>query len=112
VRPLGGVIRKEMWALDWTGLALDDRVEIRIGLELGLSLRAIGRRINRAASTVCREVNANGGRHHYRPRVAHRDAAERARRPRVTKLAGNPKLCARVVADLEQLWSPQQMPHV
>lgn len=109
VRPLGGVIRKEMWAPGSTRLALDDRVEIRLGLEQGLSLRAIGRRINRAASTISREVNANGGRHHYRPMVAHRGAAERARRPRVTKLAGNPKLCARVVADLEQLWSPQQI---
>ena len=109
VRPLGGVIRKEMWAPSSKLLSLDDRVEIRLGLEQGLSLRAIGRRLGRDGSTVCREVNANGGRHHYRPMAAHRGAAERARRPKVTKLAANPKLCARVVVDLQQLWSPQQI---
>jgi IS30 family transposase len=58
---------------------------------------------------VCREVNANGGPGNYRPEVAHRRAYERARRPKVTKLASHPKLCARVVADLERLWSPQQI---
>jgi IS30 family transposase len=40
---------------------------------------------------------------------AHRAAGERARRPKPTKLASEPALCARVVADLEQLWSPQQI---
>jgi IS30 family transposase len=109
VLPLGGVIRKEMWAPSSKRLSLDDRVEIRLGLEQGLSLRAIGRRIGRDGSSVCREVNANGGRHHYRPMAAHRGAAHRARRPKVTKLAANPKLCARVVVDLQELWSPQQI---
>ncbi|MBA2427948.1 MAG: helix-turn-helix domain-containing protein, partial [Actinobacteria bacterium] len=65
VRPLGGVIRKEMWEPSDNRLSLEDRVEIRIGLEQGLSVRAIGRRIDRNASTICREVNANGGRHSY-----------------------------------------------
>jgi transposase, IS30 family len=41
--------------------------------------------------------------------AAHRGAAERARRPKVTKLAANPKLWTRVVVDLQQLWSPQQI---
>jgi IS30 family transposase len=40
---------------------------------------------------------------------AQRRAARRARRPKVTKLAANPRLCARVVADLRQLWSPEQI---
>lgn len=51
----------------------------------------------------------HGGRRRHRPEVAHRHAYERARRPKVTKLASNPALCARVVADLERLWSPQQI---
>ena len=34
---------------------------------------------------------------------------EEARRPKRTKLAANPRLCARVVADLERLWSPEQI---
>lgn len=32
VRPLGGVIRPEMWAVSEGRLSLDDRVEIRLGL--------------------------------------------------------------------------------
>jgi transposase, IS30 family len=109
VIPLGGVIRKEMWNAGTKHLSLDDRIEIRIGLEQGLSLRAIARRLGRNPSTVCREVNANGGRHNYTPTSAHRRAHERVRRPKITKLAANPELCARVVADLKQLWSPEQI---
>ena len=90
-------------------LSLDERVEIRVGLEQGLSLRTVARRIRRDPATVCREVRANGGRAYYRPMCAQRRADQRARRPKVTKLATNPRLCARVVADLGQLWSPEQI---
>jgi transposase, IS30 family len=109
VGPLGGVIRKEMWDSGSRHLSIDERVEIKLGLEANLSLRSIGRRLRRDPATVCREVNANGGRRAYAPVTAHRRAHERARRPKVTKLASNPELCARVVADLERLWSPQQI---
>lgn len=109
VHPLGGVIRKEMWEPGNNRLSLDDRVEIRIGLQQGLSLRAIARRIEHSPSAVCREVNANGGRNGYAPTSAHRRAHERGRRPKITKLAANPELLARVVADLKQLWSPEQI---
>ncbi len=109
IRPLGGVIRKDMLATSKARLSLDDRVEIRVGLERGLSYRAIGRCISRHASTVCREVNANGGRRAYRPMDGHRSAAARARRPKPTKLASNPFLCGRVVTELERLFSPQQI---
>jgi IS30 family transposase len=60
-------------------------------------------------STVSREVAANGGRDGYRPIAAHRRAFERARRPKATKLGSNPRLCARVVHELEALWSPEQI---
>jgi IS30 family transposase len=109
VRPLGGVIRPEMLASTGKRLSLEDRVEIRVGLERGDSLRAIARGLGRHASTVCREVNAGGGRDQYRPVAAQRRAGEAARRPQATKLAANPRLCARVTADLGRLWSPQQI---
>ena len=109
VKPLGGVTRKEMWNQGTRRLSLDDRVEIRIGLEQGLSLRAIGRHLGRDASTICREVKANGGHKSYRPLAAQHRAIEQARRPKVTKLAANPELRARVIDDLHQLWSPQQI---
>lgn len=109
LQPLGGVIRKEMWDSGSRRLSIDERVEIKLGLEADLSLRAIGRRIGRDPATVCREVNGNGGRRAYAPVTAHRRAHRRARRPKTTKLASHPRLCARVVTDLEHLWSPQQI---
>lgn len=109
VKPLGGVTRPEMWDLGTRRLSLEDRIEIRVGLERKLSLRAIARGICRDPATVCREVKANGGRRRYAPLKAHRGAAARARRPKLTKLASNPELCARVVADLKRLWSPEQI---
>ena len=107
--PLGGVTRKEMWDQGTRRLSLDERIEIYQGLEQELSLRAIARGIERQPSTVSREVKNNGGRRSYRPLTAHRDAEQRARRPKLTKLATNPRLCARVITDLEHLWSPQQI---
>ena len=58
---------------------------------------------------MSREVNANGGRAKYRPIAAHRRACERLRRPKPTRLGENPRLLARVVADLEALGSPEQI---
>ncbi len=83
-------------------------MEIRLGLERGESFAAIGRRIGRDRSTVCREVNANGGRDRYRPLAAHRRSLEQRRRPKPAKLTGG-ALCAEVTAGLEKLWSPQQI---
>ena len=105
--PLGGVIRKDGWDPTGLRLSLDERVEIRIGLERGCSIRQIAAALGRAPSTVSREVNASGGRDKYAPVTAHRRAADLSRRPKVTKLASNAELCTRVVADLERLWSPE-----
>lgn len=109
LRPLGGVIRPEMWQPSSIRLSADERAEIRVGLEAGRSLREIARRLGRSGSTISREVNAHGGRTAYRPMAAHRQAFERARRPKQTKIAGNDELRAAVTADLERLWSPQQI---
>jgi IS30 family transposase len=109
LQPLGGVIRKQMWESSGNRLSLEERIEIRMALERGVSYRAIAAQLDRSASTVCREVAANGGRQNYAPVAAHRRAHECARRPKATKLGSNPQLCARVISDLEGLWSPQQI---
>jgi transposase, IS30 family len=109
LRPLGGVLRAELWAPSAARLSLEERFEIRLRLELGWSFRAIGSKLGRSPSTVSREVNAHGGRSGYAPARAHRVAGERARRPKMTKLASNDRLCAQVVEDLERLWSPKQI---
>src|SRR4051812_32501517 len=54
LRPLGGVIRPELWQVSAARLSLDDRVEIRLGLERGESCAAIGRSLGRHRSTICR----------------------------------------------------------
>jgi transposase, IS30 family len=109
LRPLGGWIRPEYWQPSSARLSLEDRMEIKIGLERGETMRAIGGRIGRNASTICREVNSNGGREHYRPFRAHKQACEKARRPKPTKLSANDTLRQLVTAELECLRSPQQI---
>lgn len=114
--PLGGVIRKDAIRC-WEGrsgsgrLSLEERIEIRLGVERGWSMRLIAKMLGRDVSTVSRELARNGGRVRYRPMEAHRRAWELARRPKPTKLGSCPRLRARVVADLERLWSPRQIQH-
>jgi IS30 family transposase len=106
--PLGGMIRKDTLAPSGRRLGLEERVEIRVGLERGWSYRRIGAELGRAASTVCREVTAGGGRAGYRPVASHHRAHEAARRPKPAKLA-DPALAAEVTRLLGQFWSPQQI---
>ena len=108
-KPLGGVIRPELYEPSDKRLSLDDRVDIRIWLEQGESFAEIGRRLGRVTSTISREVRGVAGRAGYRPMAAHRRAGQRARRPKPTKLGSNPVLCRRVIEDLEELWSPEEI---
>jgi IS30 family transposase len=69
-------------------LSLVEREEISRGLAADWSIRAIAQALGRSPSTVCREVNANGGPKKYRALVADRAAARRALRPKRAKLPG------------------------
>ena len=109
LRPLGGVIRRDVWDPSPVRLSLEERVGVRVGLEAGSSFRVIAAVLGRSPSTISREVNANGGRAGYAPMAAHRRAAALARRCKPTKIAANAALRDRVVADLERLWSPEQI---
>jgi IS30 family transposase len=90
-------------------LSLEEREEISRGLAAGLSIRAIAADLERSPSTVCREVNANGGRRKYRAMPADRGAQKRALRPRRAKLTQCRRLRSTVERKLEALWSPQQI---
>ena len=110
LRQWGGVTRSDVtFEPSPYRLSLDDRIEIRLGIDRGDSYRRIGAGIGRAGSSVCREVNRNGGRDGYKPVAAHDRAWERGRRPKPTKLGQNAELCQRVISDLEALWSPEQI---
>ena len=63
-------------------LTVAEREEISRGLAYGRSLRAIGRGLGRASSTVSREVRRHGGRHRYLAAAADRRAWKRSRRPK------------------------------
>ncbi len=90
-------------------LTLAEREEISRGVVAGRWLRSIAASLDRAPSTVSREINRNGGRRHYRANKADQAAWDRAHRPKTCKLAKN-RVLARIVATKLQLqWSPRQI---
>jgi IS30 family transposase len=90
-------------------LRLEEREEISRGVAAGLSYRAIARTLGRPASTVSREVAANGGTKRYRAARADQSAWGRAARPKTCRLSENPLLRAIVEEKLARRWSPQQI---
>ena len=90
-------------------LTLAEREEISRGLARDWSLRQISRSLGRAASTVCREIQRNGGRSSYRASTAEQAAWRRAQRPKPCKLALHPRLRRIVANQLQRAWSPQQI---
>jgi IS30 family transposase len=90
-------------------LSLEEREEISRGLAAGQSIRAIAAGLDRSPSTVCREVNSNGGRSKYRALMADRGASRRALRPKRAKLSQCRRLRGTVERKLEAKWSPQQI---
>jgi IS30 family transposase len=89
-------------------LTIRDREAILLGIGRGESFNAIARSLSRPASTVSREVNANGGRENYSAWRAHERACQNARRPKPCKLRKG-KLLREVSRRLEQLWSPEEI---
>jgi transposase, IS30 family len=89
-------------------LTVREREEVLVGLRAGESLSAIARQLGRSASTVSREVAANGGREGYSVWNAHQRARERARRPKPCKLRAG-RLRDEVARRLLELWSPDEI---
>lgn len=90
-------------------LRLEEREQISRGLASGLTIRGIARLLQRAPSTVSREVRRHGGTHGYRACEADARAWDRALRPKECKLALHPRLRRAVAAQLLLDWSPQQI---
>ena len=109
--PLGGVLSAGI--VDRLGgeLSLDDRFEIYAGCKAGETQEAIGIRIGRHKSTVCRELQRCPAGH-YRPMTAHRLAVAASKRPKPCKLDVNPCLRQAVIDGLGALWSPEQISRV
>ena len=90
-------------------LTLAEREDISRGIASGSSIREIARCMNRAASTVSREVTRHGGRPAYRAHDADRQAWVWALRPKRCLLARNRKLRDLVASKLLLDWSPEQI---
>ena len=90
-------------------LTLAEREDISRGIASDSSLREIARQLDRAASTVSREISRHGGRPAYRAHDADEYAWDAALRPKRCLLAGNRRLCDVVARKLILDWSPEQI---
>jgi IS30 family transposase len=90
-------------------LTLAEREDISRGIASGWPLREIARRLDRAASTVSREVTRHGGGAVYRAHEADDQAWESTLRPKRCLLAVNRKLRNIVASKLMLDWSPEQI---
>src|SRR5580658_10432102 len=90
-------------------LTLAEREDISRGIASGSSIREIARGMNRAASTVSREVRRHGDRPAYRAHDADGQAWISALRPKRCLLATNRKLRDTVASKLILDWSPEQI---
>jgi IS30 family transposase len=117
-------------------LTLEERIEIQAGVHADESMRSIADRLKRAPSTIKREIDNNtelrarknpkksgyrrkhafGARQSgssaevdYRAMSAHDRSADRARRPKLSKLAENDTLHREVQSRLELFHSPEQV---
>ena len=90
-------------------LTLAEREDISRGIASGSSIREIAKGLQRAVSTVSREVARHGGRPLYRASEADHQAWESALRPKVCLLAIDEKLRTIVASKLILDWSPEQI---
>ena len=104
-----GGIRPPQRQRSGRALTLAEREEISRGVVAGQSLRSIAASLHRAASTVSREINRNGGRRQYRANKADQAAWDRAHRPKRCKLAQNRALACIVASKLQLQWAPRQI---
>jgi hypothetical protein len=90
-------------------LTLAEREDISRGIASGSSLCEIASRLDRATSTVSREVSRHGGLPVYRAHEADDQAWDSALRPKRCLLAVNRKLRNIVASKLILDWSPEQI---
>src|SRR5271154_1265971 len=90
-------------------LTLPEREDISRGIASGSSMRDIAKALERAASTVSREVRRHGGRPEYRASEADQQAWKSALRPKPCLLAIQEKLQEIVASKLLLEWSPEQI---
>ena len=95
-RESGGMAPLTLGPLSGRYLSFVEREEIALLHVRGCGVREIARRVERAPSTISRELRRNAatrcGNLDYRATTAQWHADRRARRPKIATLAANPKL--------------------
>ena len=104
-----GGIRPAQRCRSRLALTLAEREEISRAVVAGHSMRWIATSLGRAPSSISREIGRNGGQGCYRASQAEQAAWDRARRPKICKLAGNRVLAHIVANKLQVQWSPEQI---
>ena len=106
----GGMTPVELAEPSGRYLSLAEREELALARAAGHGVRQIARQLGRDASVISRELARNSGSRGYRPVAAQGKAEARARRPKPSRLALDPRLRAWVQDKLERLqWSPEQI---
>jgi transposase-like protein len=90
-------------------LSFDEREMISRSLARGDSMRAIAKTLDRAPSSISREIARNGGVSRYRAALAEKAFLKRAKRPKPMLLVENTTLRDTVCRLLEEDWSPEQI---
>src|SRR6202167_5948105 len=104
----GGIVPPVRWRSVLVLTAVE-REDISRGIASGSSIRDIAKDLQRAASTVSREVARHGGRPLYRATEADQKAWESALRPKRCLLALHLRLQEIVAGKLILDWSPEQV---
>ena len=86
-------------------VTVGERRLVRLWSQAGYGQREVARRLNRAASTISREIGRNSGGCGYQPAQAHGMAQERARRPGPRRFTEGVK--ADVESRLREGWTPE-----
>ncbi len=104
-----GGIRPALRCRSRLALTLAEREEISRAVVTGQSRRSLAAQLDRAPSTISREIKRNGGPACYRASQADQCAWDRGRRPKTGKLVANRALARLVAGKLQLQWSPEQI---
>ncbi|HEX2574920.1 MAG TPA: IS30 family transposase, partial [Aquihabitans sp.] len=97
-------------SVSYVRLSFQERTEISRRRKANESVREIARALDRAPSTISREVRRNADlKRGYNPSRAQGLAKRRSKRPKVFKLEANRWLARQIAVRLAWRWSPEQI---